>query len=68
MAGDLPDLSKKNVLILHAYTHETASSLIMDPIFVKGFVDAGIGAYNLHFEFMDLAKHPDSEYRRELAE
>ena len=46
------DLSKKNVLLLHAYTYETASSLIMDPIFVKGFTDSGLGAFNLHFEFM----------------
>jgi PAS domain S-box-containing protein len=38
----------------------------MDPIFVKGFVDAGLYAFNLHFEFMDLAKHPDPAHRREL--
>ncbi len=66
MAGNLADLSKKNVLLLHAYTCETASSLIMDPIFVKGFVDAGLRRFNLHFEFMDVAKHPDPEHRREF--
>jgi two-component system sensor histidine kinase/response regulator len=61
-----PDLSKKNVLLLHAYSYETASSIIMDPIFVKGFLDAGLGAYNLHFEFMDLTKHPEPAYREEF--
>jgi PAS domain S-box-containing protein len=67
VAGTAPGLSKKNVLLLHAYTYETASSLIMDPIFVKGFGDVGLGAFNLHFEFMDLAKHPDPAHRREFA-
>ncbi len=61
------DLSKKNVLILHAYTYETASSIIMDPIFLKGFTDAGLGAFNLHFEYMDLAKHPGPAHRNEFA-
>jgi PAS domain S-box-containing protein len=65
-AGTTPDLSKKNILFLHAYTYETASSLIIDPIFVKRFVDAGLEVFNLHFEFMDLAKHPDPGYRSEL--
>ena len=62
-----PDLSKKNVLILHAYTYETASSIIMDPIFLKGFTDAGLGAFNLHFEYMDVAKHPRPADRNEFA-
>jgi two-component system sensor histidine kinase/response regulator len=66
--GIPPDLSKKNVLILHAYTYETASSLILDPIFAKGFVDAGLAAFNLHFEFADLAKHPDPPSRREFVQ
>jgi two-component system, sensor histidine kinase and response regulator len=65
-AGPPPDLSKKNVLLLHAYSYETASSIIMDPIFVKGFVDGGLGAYNLHFEFMDLTKHPEPAYGEEF--
>jgi PAS domain S-box-containing protein len=64
--GIPPDLSTKKVLVLHAYSYETASSLILDPIFVKGFVDAGLAAFNLHFEFADLAKHPDPASRREF--
>jgi PAS domain S-box-containing protein len=67
VAGIPPDRSEKNVLLLHAYTYETASSVVMDPIFMKGFVDAGLSAFNLHFEFMDLAKHPDPAHRREFA-
>jgi PAS domain S-box-containing protein len=68
MAGNPAALSEKNVLLLHAYTYETASYLIMDPIFVKGFVDAGLERFNLHFEFMDVAKHPDPAHRREFGQ
>jgi PAS domain S-box-containing protein len=67
-AGSLSDLSKKKILLLHAYSYETASSLIMDPIFVKGFVEAGLGVFNLHFEFMDVAKYPEPSYRKELVQ
>jgi PAS domain S-box-containing protein len=65
-AGIAPDLSKKNVLLLHAYTYETASYLLMDPVFLKGLTEAGLGAFNLHFEFMDLWKHPEPASRREF--
>jgi PAS domain S-box-containing protein len=67
-AGIPPDLSKKNVLLLHAYTYETASSMVMDPIFVKGFKEAGLATFNLHFEFMDLAKHPEPAHRRKFVQ
>jgi PAS domain S-box-containing protein len=60
------DLSKKHVLLLHAYTYETASYLLMDPVFLKGFTEAGLGAFNLHFEFMDLWKHPEPVSRRQF--
>lgn len=66
--GKTRDLSKSHVLLLHAYTYETASSVVMDPIFLKGFTDAGLGAFNLHFEFMDLVKHPEPAHRREVVE
>jgi PAS domain S-box-containing protein len=61
-----PDLSKKNVLLLHSGSYEAASSLVMDPIFVKGFREAGLDPNSLHFDFMDFAKHPDPSYRREF--
>ena len=60
------DLIGKNVLLLHAYTYEAASSIVMDPIFMKDFTDAGLDGNNLHFEFMDLLKHPDPAHRREV--
>ena len=63
-----PDLSNKRVLLLHAYSYEAASYVVMDPIFLKGFMDAGLDGNNLHFEFMDLLKHPDPAYRREFVE
>ena len=44
VAKTATDLSKKHVLLLHAYTYEAASSVVMDPIFLKGFVDAGLDA------------------------
>jgi len=50
------DLSKKNVLLLML----TATNRLFshyDPIFVKGFVDAGLGAFNLHLNH-GLAKRP----------
>ena len=65
---DLSNLSKKNVLILYDYTYETASSIIMDPIFVKGFMAAGLGAFNLHFEFMYHEKNPDQVHRQEFTQ
>jgi two-component system sensor histidine kinase/response regulator len=62
-----PDLSNKRVLLLHAYTYETASYVVMDPIFLKGFMDAGLHGDKLHFEFMDLLTQPEPAHRREFA-
>lgn len=64
--GTVRGLSKKNVLLLHAYTYEIAASLIMDPIFVQRFVEAGLDGNRLHFEFMDLTKHPERDHRKSL--
>ena len=61
------DLSGKNVLLLHAYNYESASSLVMDPIFMKRFTEAGLDGSNLHFEYMDLNKHADPAYRLDYA-
>ena len=68
VATTATDLSKKNVLILHTFAYDTSAYLVMDPIFLKGFTDAGFDASNLHFEFLDLLKHRDQAYRRETAE
>ena len=38
----------------------------MDPIFVRKFTEAGLDGSNLHFEFMDLNKHPDPAHRRDF--
>ena len=62
--GTVRGLSKKNVLLLHAYTYEIAASLIMDPIFVQRFVEAGLDGNRLRFEFMDLTKHPEQDHRK----
>ncbi|MBI5582247.1 MAG: PAS domain S-box protein [Deltaproteobacteria bacterium] len=66
MVGTASDFSKKNILLLHAYTYETAAYLIMDPILVQGFLDAGLDGNLLHFEFLDLSKHPDPTHRLEF--
>ena len=60
------DISNKQVLLLHAYSYETASYLVMDPILMKGLTDGGVDPNNLHFEFMDLLKHPEPANRREF--
>jgi two-component system, LuxR family, sensor kinase FixL len=62
-----PDLSKKNILILHSFSYEQASYLAMDPIFVRRFSDAGLDLNNVHFEFLDLGKHPSAQYWKEAA-
>ena len=38
----------------------------MDPIFLKGLMDAGLDGNKLHFEFMDLLKQPEPTHRREF--
>ena len=40
--------------------------MVMDPILLKGFTDAGVDPNSLHFEFMDLLKHPEPANRREF--
>jgi PAS domain S-box-containing protein len=67
-SGPSSDLSRKNVLILHTFAYDTSAYLVMDPIFLKGFTDAGLDASNLHFEFLDLLRHRNQAYRRETAE
>jgi PAS domain S-box-containing protein len=62
----LPDLSNKRVLLLHAYSYEAASYVVMDPLFLNGFMNAGLDGNKLHFEFMDLLKQPDPAHRREF--
>jgi PAS domain S-box-containing protein len=61
------NLAGKNVLLLHSFTLEQASYLIMDPILARGLVDAGLDISNLHFEFMDLGRRPDTAYWRDVA-
>ena len=62
-----PDLSKKNVLILHSFSYEQTAYLTMDPIFVRRFSEAGLDLNNVHFEFLDLGKHSGSQYWKETA-
>ncbi len=62
-----PDLAGKNILLLHSYSYEQAAYLIMDPIFVKRFADAGLDLSNVNFEFLDLSKRLESSYWKEVA-
>jgi PAS domain S-box-containing protein len=62
-----PDLAGKNILLLHSYSYEQAAYLIMDPIFVKRFADAGLNLSNVSFEFLDLSKRSESSYWKEVA-
>ncbi|MCU0578113.1 MAG: PAS domain S-box protein [Desulfobacterota bacterium] len=60
------DFSNKTILLLHAYSYEIASYLVMDPVLEKKFSAAGLDANRLHYEFLDLSKHPDPEHRRAI--
>jgi signal transduction histidine kinase len=57
------DLSQKNILLIHAYTYETVANMIMDPIFIRHFVEAGLDGNNLQLEFLDFSKHPEPDHR-----
>jgi signal transduction histidine kinase len=62
----LSGLSQKNILILHAYTYETSSNMIMDPILVRRFVEGGLDGNNPHLEFLDFSKHPEPDHRHRM--
>ncbi len=63
-----PDLSRKNVLILHSFGYAQPAYKIIDASLQEAFVGSGLDFNNLYFEFLDLARNPGQEYRDEAAE
>lgn len=62
-----PDLSQKKVLVLHSFNYNLPSYVTIDESLTKAFVSSGLDFNNLYFEFMDLARNPGRDYRRNLA-
>src|SRR5512143_2866006 len=61
------DLSRKNVLVLHSFHYHLPSYVAIDASLTKAFVSNGLNFNTIYFEFMDLARNPDQDYRAHLA-
>ena len=66
----LPDrpLSEKKVLILYSYFASTSAYVATTSPLLSILMDAGVPADNLYQEYLDLGRHGDLEYRRNLQE
>jgi len=62
------DLSGKNVLVLHTFEANLPANIKIDQGIRVTLEAAGMGVKQQFFEYLDLARNPDTEYRRQLAE
>ena len=62
------DLASKKVLILHSFGYAQPAYKIIDDSLKETFVANGLDFNNLYFEFLDLARNPGPEYRREMTD
>jgi len=62
------DFSSKKVLILHSFAYAQPVYKIIDESLADSFVSSGLNFNNLYFEFLDLARNADQEYRNELVD
>ena len=62
------DLASKRVLILHSFAYAQPVYKIIDESLADSFVSSGLNFNNLYFEFLDLARNPDQEYRNGLVD
>jgi PAS domain S-box-containing protein len=60
------DLASKRILILHSFGYAQPAYKIIDASLQDAFIASGLDFNNLYFEFMDLARDPGPEYRRNL--
>ncbi len=60
------DLTAKKVLILHSFGYAQPAYKIIDASLQGAFIASGLDFNNLYFEFMDLARNPGLEYRKDL--
>ena len=60
------DLNAKKILIVHSFPYALPAYQIIDNSLLKTLFARGIDINNLYFEFLDLARNPGGEYRREV--
>ena len=60
------DLASKKVLILHSFGYAQPAYKIIDASLQDAFIARGLDFNNLYFEFMDLARNPGLDYRKDL--
>ena len=60
------DLASKKVLILHSFGYAQPAYRIIDASLQGAFIASGLDFNNLYFEFMDLARNPGLDYRKDL--
>ena len=62
------ELSGKNVLVLHTFEANLPANIKTDQGIRVTLEAAGMGVKQQFFEYLDLARNPDTEYRQQLAE
>ncbi len=62
------DLSKKNVLVLHAFPANMPASIKIDHGIRVTLETAGLGVEQQFFEYLDLARYPDHKHIQHFAE
>lgn len=62
------ELSVKSVLVLHTFEVNLPANIKTDRGIRTTLEAAGMGVKQQFFEYLDLARYPDSEYRQQLAE
>ena len=66
--GISPDFFQKNVLVLHAFESNVPIFELTDRGLRAALDAGGVGIRNQFFEYLDLARNPSPEHRRNLAE
>lgn len=62
------DLSGKSVLVLHTFQANMPLDIKADQAIRVTLESAGVGVKQQFFEYLDLARNPDPEYRQQFAE
>ena len=60
------DFTSKKILILHSFGYAQPAYKIIDASLQGAFIASGLDFNNLYFEFMDLARNPGLDYRKDL--
>jgi hypothetical protein len=65
---DQADLASKNVLILHAFEANMPINVKTDQGLLAALETGGLGVKQQFFEYLDLARNPGHEHRKQVAE